>query len=211
MNNMLFKIRTFLWKILGNDYNDFLKKTDYSLLEDDKYTTIGHRTINNGAKIWRWTTSEVIIGRYCSLAMDVKLIVDEGWHTIMQVTNFPLVHNMYKQGLITEQDRDRLLENKNQKAGITIGNDVWIGMGVYILPGVTIGNGVTIAANAVVTKDIPDYALAGGIPARIISMKHDQETINTLNSIKWWDWDDAIIKERIEDFFDILIFIKKYG
>ncbi|MDU1891704.1 MAG: CatB-related O-acetyltransferase [Dysgonomonas sp.] len=210
MNSILSKLRTLLWKILGVDYKTLLRKTDYSLLENDKYTSIGHRTINNGAKIWRWTTAEVSIGKYSSLAMDVRLIVDEGWHTIMQVTNFPLIPNLYKHGLITEKEKDRLLKNKEQKAGITIGNDVWIGTGAYILPGVTIGNGVTIASNAVVTKDIPDYALAGGIPARIISMKHDKKTIETLNHIKWWEWDDTTIKERVEDFFDIDLFIEKY-
>lgn len=210
MNSIFFKLRVFLWKILGVDYKSLLRKTNYSLLENDKYTTTGHRTINNGAKIWRWTTAEVRIGKYSSIAIDVRLIVDEGWHTIMQVTNFPLIPNLCMHGLISEQEKDRLLKNRKQKAGITIGNDVWIGTGAYILPGVTIGNGVTIAANTVVTKDIPDYAIAGGVPARIISMKHDKKTIDMLNWIKWWEWDDATIKERVEDFFDIEHFIKKY-
>jgi len=211
MNNILFKVRILLWRILGVDYKTLLKKTDYSLLENDKYTIIGHRTINNGTKIWRWTTSEVCIGKYSSLATDVRLIVDEGWHTIMQVTSFPLIPNLHRHGLITKQEENRLLKNREQRAGIKIGNDVWIGTGAYILPGVIIGNGVTIAANAVVTKDIPDYALAGGVPARIITMKHGKETIEKLNKIKWWDWDDDTIKERREDFFDIEFFIKKYG
>ncbi|GAB6122615.1 CatB-related O-acetyltransferase [Dysgonomonas termitidis] len=211
MNSILFNLRLLLWKILGVDYQTLLKKTDYTLLEDDKYTTIGHRTINNSAKIWRWTTAGVWVGKYSSLANDVKLIVDEGYHTIMQVTSFPLIPSLYRHGLITEQERGRLLENRKQRTGIKIGNDVWIGMGVYILPGVTIGNGVTIAANAVVTRNIPDYAVAGGVPARVISMKHNKAMIDRLNQIKWWDWEDTTIKERVEDFFDIELFINKYG
>lgn len=210
MKGILYKVRTLLWRILGVDYKSFLRKTDYSLLENDAYTVIGRRTINNGVKIWRWTTAEVSIGKYSSLAHDVRFIVDEGCHTMMQVTNFPLIPSLYKQGLIAREEKDHLLENRKQREGIHIGNDVWIGTGAYILSGVTIGNGVTIAANAVVTKDVPDYAVVGGVPARVISMKHNEETIEKLNRIKWWDWDDITIKNRVEDFFDIESFVEKY-
>ena len=98
-----------------------------------------------------------------------------------------------------------------QKEGITIGNDVWIGMGSYIMPGVSIGNGVTIGANSVVTKDVPDYAIVAGSPARLIKLKHPEEIIKKLNHIAWWNWEEKLIKNRIEDFYlTIDDFIKKY-
>ncbi len=99
-----------------------------------------------------------------------------------------------------------------QKEGIDIGNDVWIGMGAILLLGVKIGNGVTIAANSVVAKDVPDYAVVGGSPAKLIRMKYDESTIHKLNAIAWWNWDEQIIKERIEDFYgNIDDFIIKYS
>ncbi|WP_260712952.1 CatB-related O-acetyltransferase [Clostridium botulinum] len=70
-----------------------------------------------------------------------------------------------------------------------IGNDVWIGRRTTILSGVNIGNGVSIGANSVIAKDIPNYAIVAGNPAKIIRYKFDTETINKLLEISWWDWE----------------------
>ena len=79
------------------------------------------------------------------------------------------------------------------------------------MPGVTIGNGVTIAANSVVTKNIPDYVVAAGVPAKIIKKKFDDIQIEELNKISWWDWDIETIKDRMEAFYgDQNDFINKY-
>lgn len=77
---------------------------------------------------------------------------------------------------------------KNGK--VTIGNDVWIGAGTIILPNIKIGNGVIIAAGAVVTKDIPDYAMVGGVPAKVIKYRFNPQEIEILNKVKWWNWSD---------------------
>ena len=68
-----------------------------------------------------------------------------------------------------------------------IGNDVWIANDVNIISGVRIGNGAVIAAGAVVTKDIPDYAIVGGVPAKLIRYRFDRVTIDRLLNSKWWD------------------------
>lgn len=211
---MITRVRSFLWRILGIDYFTVLNKLDYSLLKNDKYTHIGKRTYDNGAKVWRWTDAPLTIGNYCSIAYDVNFIIDEGCHTLSSITNFPLANNLFKSdkainGILKKTFFSKLY----QKEGIIIGNDVWIGMGTYILPRVKVGNGVTIAVNSVVTKNIPDYALVGGIPAKIIRMKHDEETILRLNKIAWWHWSEETVKERIEDFYilDIHNFISKYS
>lgn len=83
---------------------------------------------------------------------------------------------------------------------VIIGNDVWIGANVIILPSVQIGNGAIIAAGAIVTKDVPDYAIVGGVPAKIIKYRFSQEIIAELNRIKWWDWSDEKIKENSHFF-----------
>ncbi len=197
------KIRNFLWRILGVKYDTFLIKMDYTLLRDDSFVEKGCRSYDNGAKVWRWTNAPLIIGKYCSIANNVNFIIDEGHHTLSNVTNFPLT----KSFLI----EDNKFSDLKQKEGIIIGNDVWIGMGSYIMPGVKIGNGVTIAANSVVTNDVEDYCVVGGTPARLIKKKFDDTIIYKLNIIKWWDWKEKEVENRIEDFHSsIIFFVNKY-
>ena len=80
---------------------------------------------------------------------------------------------------------------------VTIGNDVWIGGNVTILPGVTIGNNVIVAAGAVVTKDVPPYTIVGGLPARTIRRRYDEETAARLEKLRWWDWPEAQVRRAI--------------
>ncbi len=88
-----------------------------------------------------------------------------------------------------------------------IGNDVWIGHNASIMSGVTIGDGAVIAANAVVTKDVPPYAIVGGVPAKIIRYRFDEQTITDLLELKWWDLPDDVIETL--PFNDIQACIKK--
>lgn len=99
---------------------------------------------------------------------------------------------------------------KNKK--VIIGNDVWLGKNVIIANGAKIGNGVIAGAGAVIIKDVPDYAVVVGVPARIIRYRYTQEQIDKLNKIAWWEWPDEKIRKNYDDFFeDIDIFIKKHG
>ena len=94
---------------------------------------------------------------------------------------------------------------------INIGNDVWIGKNVIITNGANIGNGVIAAAGAVITKDVPDYAVVMGVPARIVRYRYTPEQIEKLNKIAWWDWSDEKIRECYDDFFlDIEEFLSKH-
>lgn len=81
----------------------------------------------------------------------------------------------------------------DNKGDIVVGNDVWIGYEAVILAGVTIGDGAIIGARAVVTKDVPPYTIVGGVPAKPIRKRFNEETIDILLKLKWWDWS----KERI--------------
>lgn len=211
---ILRNIRRLLWRILGIDYYHSLQIHDYVFLKKDSHSTIGKKTYDNGALVWRWTNEPLIIGKYCSIANNVRFIVDDGYHTISKLTNFPLVNNLYKHEdeLPSGRKKNEFLNSFNQRKGIEIGNDVWIGMNSIILPGVTVGNGVTIAANSVVTKSFPDYCIIGGNPAAIIKFKFNTEEINALNKIQWWDWDERKLKKNIEDFYqNPQYFIEKHS
>lgn len=84
------------------------------------------------------------------------------------------------------------------KDKLKIGNDVWIGYEAVILSGVTIGDGAIIGARAVVTKDVPSYTIVGGVPAKPIRKRFDEETIQKLEEIRWWDWEEERIKKNIQ-------------
>lgn len=83
---------------------------------------------------------------------------------------------------------------------IKLGNDVWVGRNCTVMDGVTIGDGAVIATGAIVTKDIPAYAIAGGIPAKVIKYRFSEEIIERLLEIKWWDFSDEDITSN-SDFF----------
>jgi len=93
---------------------------------------------------------------------------------------------------------------------ITVGNDVWIGRDSFIIDGVTIGDGVIIGAKSVVGKNIPPYAVAVGNPIQIKRYRFTPEQIKALLRIKWWEWPEELIRERIADFRDITVFVNKY-
>lgn len=84
------------------------------------------------------------------------------------------------------------------KDKLKIGNDVWIGYEAVILSGVTIGDGAIIGTRAVVTKDVPSYTIVGGVPAKPICKRFDEETIQKLEEIRWWDWEEERIKKNIQ-------------
>ncbi|MRT93435.1 CatB-related O-acetyltransferase [Ancylomarina sp. 16SWW S1-10-2] len=204
MRSIVFKIRKLFWRFLGFSYENVLRNNDTVYLSSDPYTEIGEHTYENGAKIWRWTKAKVIIGKFCSIANGVNFIVDEAFHNSSSITSFPIFNNLFDNNEIlnmnTRMTCDDFKDKHIQKQGIIIGNDVWIGMGAYVMPGVIVGNGVVIAANSVVTKDIPHYAIVAGVPAKIIRFKYSDSIIERLNTIKWWNWRLDDIKDRIQDF-----------
>jgi len=188
------RIRFCLWRMLGIDYYHILKTVDNVYLNEDAYSDIGSHSYNNHALVYRWGTAPLIIGKYCAISYGVKFVLDDGKHKVDVVSSYP-----FKNNKIGEDD------------GIVIGNDVWIGINSTILYNVKIGNGVTIAAGSVVTHDVPDYCVVGGVPARIIKRKCTEEEALVMNKIAWWDWDENLIDERYNDFkLSIPEFINKY-
>lgn len=125
------------------------------------------------------------IGKFCSISSGVHISPFE--HNYKYKTTHPILHNSVY-GFIKDMP-------KINREKVIIGNDVLISLNVVVLEGVTIGNGAIIGAGAVVTRDVKPYEIVGGIPAKHIKFRFDPDTINKLQSEKFWDWDkEKIIK-----------------
>lgn len=134
------------------------------------------------------------IGKFCSIS-DFCVIGLPG-HTIKTISTSPLfsgIHNGTKSSWV-KKDMPR------KPVDVKIGNDVWIGYRAIIPVNVTIGDGAIIAAGAVVTKDVPPYAVVGGVPAKIIKYRFSQEVIDKLLDLRFWDRSDEEIKKNIDLF-----------
>ncbi|MFA6779069.1 MAG: CatB-related O-acetyltransferase, partial [Paludibacteraceae bacterium] len=101
---------------------------------------------------------------------------------------------------------DKMKIKENQKT--IIGNDVFIGANVIVLDGVRIGNGAVIGAGAVVVNDIPDYAVAVGVPARVVKYRFDKYTISRLQNLEWWNWSLDDLKKVELNFWNVSDFIR---
>ena len=146
------------------------------------------------------------IGRFCSTAEGSCVVPN---HPLRSVSTHEFMYSSYHFPQIKIEYERLKWEEFNPKK-TKIGNDVWIGRNVIKLNGASIGNGAVIGAGSVVTKDIPDYAVAVGNPARVIKYRFTQEQIEKLNDIKWWDWSLEEIEACYEDFKDINIFLQKH-
>lgn len=130
----------------------------------------------------------VIIGKFCSIAPSVKIGL--GNHPTSFVSTSPVFFSQKKQCGISFADTEYFNENLRTY----IGNDVWIGVNAYIKDGIKIGDGAIIGAGAVVVKDVPPYAIIGGVPAKIIKYRYTTDIINRLMKIKWWDFEEQKLK-----------------
>ncbi len=128
------------------------------------------------------------IGKFCSIADQVMILLG-GEHRTDWVTTYPFNYFM------PEHRTNR--GHPKTKGDVVIGNDVWIGMGATILSGVRIGDGAVIGARALVSKDVPPYAIAAGNPARVLRYRFDDRTIARLLEIRWWDWPPALLEPAI--------------
>ncbi|PWK78708.1 virginiamycin A acetyltransferase [Mucilaginibacter oryzae] len=139
---------------------------------------------------------KLVIGRFCAIASGVKFIMNGANHEVKPISTFPFA--IFGNGWEKINEGATLHDKYPFKGDTIIGNDVWIGYEATIMPGVKIGNGAVIATKAVVTKDVPDYAIAGGNPAQIIRMRFDEASIARLLKIAWWDWSAEKISEHIK-------------
>lgn len=140
----------------------------------------------------------VEIGDYCSLANGLQLQLG-GNHSMSTVSTYPFT-------VINKTEKLPF----SKEYGIYIGNDVWIGLDVVIRHGVTIGDGAVVGMGSLVLHDVPPYAVVVGNPAKIIRYRFEPEIIEKLLKIKWWEWSETQIAERLPEMDDPISFCEKY-
>ncbi|MBF0282129.1 MAG: CatB-related O-acetyltransferase [Zetaproteobacteria bacterium] len=153
-------------------------------------STLGCCTYIGGAEI---RNSD--IGSFCSIASQAR-IGGLGSHPVNFISTHPIFYSLINQVGFTFASENKVEE----QARTTVGNDVWVGYRAVILDGVTVGDGAVIAAGAVVTKDIEPYSIVGGVPAKLIRKRFDDEVIEKLLEIKWWNLSPAEL-ENVSSYF----------
>ena len=163
-------------------YNDFV----HDPREFEKKNVLYHYPVNK---------EKLVIGKFCSIACRAKFLFNSANHTLSSLSTYPFPIFFDEWGL----EKSDVGAAWDRKGDIVIGNDVWIGYEAVILAGVTIGDGAVIGARAVVTKDVPPYAIVGGVPARVIRSRFTEETVKALLRLKWWDWPAERIQEKLAE------------
>ena len=173
------------------------------------YVQIGEHTPAIPYIISMAHTDRVIIGKFCAISHGVILIPNNGHippleYREYRVSNYP-VASLSRHGWLQKY---ALTEKRNF---IIIGNDVWIGANAIILPGVTVGDGAIIGAGAVVTRDVPPYAIMVGVPAKILKYRYTKDDIKKLLKIAWWNWSSEKIARNVDYFYGkVEAFIGKF-
>ncbi len=132
---------------------------------------------------------KLIIGKFCQIAAGVRFLMSGGSHYLGGYSSFPFV--------IFKSDWSHVPLVSTSKGDTSVGNDVWFGNSVTVMPGIKIGDGAIIATNSVVTQDVEPYSIMGGNPAQLIRKRFDQDTINFLLELKWWNWSIEKISKNV--------------
>ena len=189
---------------------------DCMIIDSDigAWTEIGRATtiIESSVGDYSYTAGNVDmiyteVGKFCSIASHVR--INPGNHPMHRVTQHHMTYRRREFGFAETDDAEFFEWRRAHRC--VIGNDVWIGHNATIMPGICIGTGAVIGSGAVVTKDVEPYQIVGGVPAKPIRKRFADELITQLLDIAWWDWDRATLEARFEDFYDMDVFIAKYG
>ena len=136
----------------------------------------------------------LVIGRFTAIAEGARFIMNGANHAMSGFSTYPF--NIFGHGW--EKGFDISTWERELRGDTVVGNDVWIGMEAIVMPGVIIGDGAIVAARAVVTKDVPPYAIVAGNPARPVKMRFDKRTVRRLLAVAWWNWPAEKITRNLD-------------
>lgn len=180
-------IRKCLWnRIHPNCMMIPTNKFDFRKVEIGNYSYGELNVVDYGDKC------RLIIKNFVSVAENVTFVLS-GEHNINTISTYP-----FKVKILCAKEGEA-----SGKGDIVVSDDVWIGYGATILSGVRIGQGAVVAAGAVVTKDVPPYAIVGGVPAKVISYRFDEKVINKLLHLDYSKLSPSLIEEHISDLYKI--------
>lgn len=201
--------------IRKNDYKDEICTINLSIdlrgVGGDIYPqypiiTLGRRSYLEGSELLFSPPANILIGNYTSIADGTTFLVNVD-HDKGSVANYTLFR-IGEEFSAPGNELDSFVNPAPRQ--IVIGNDVWIGANATILGGVYIGNGAIIAAESVVVKDVPAYAVVGGNPARILKYRFNNKICERLNEIKWWNWSENKIRSAANIMRTPNEFVEKY-
>ena len=132
----------------------------------------------------------LVIGKFCSIGAGTKFVMNGGNHHTSWLTTYPFP--IFGHGW-----EEAMPASWPNKGDTIVGNDVWFGHDALVMPGIAIGDGAIVATRAVVTRDVPPYAIVGGNPATVLRYRFDEPTIARLLAVRWWDWDVAKITRNV--------------
>lgn len=215
------RIKYYIQKLLGRWLDRPIipigKTTGYSLVRSEKaYAEFGNHTnvvapfflhrVRLGDYSYIAKNSNVsncVIGKFCSIGPN--FCCGLGIHPTNGISTAPMFYSTARQNGVSLCNGCKVEESKQT----TIGNDVFIGANVTLLDGVKVGDGAVIGAGAVVTKDIPPYAVAVGVPAKVVKYRFDEHTIKALLERQWWNGTEEDLKKIERDFWDVEAFLKE--
>jgi virginiamycin A acetyltransferase len=184
--------------LVGHDRTVFLKPLvtdpriqvgEYTYYDDEQdASAFQYRNV-----LYAYGPEKLVIGRYCAIASGTRFLMAASAHPMIGVSTYPFT---IFGGTWAERTLD-IVTGLPSRGDTVVGNDVWFGYQSLVMPGVHIGDGAVIAAGAVVTADVPPYAVVGGNPATVIRKRFTDADIDLLLRAAWWDWPAELVTEHL--------------
>ena len=215
------RIKYYIQKLFGRwlDYPmiPLGKTTSYSLVcsekanvEIGKYTRVASPFFMHRVKLGDYSyiaknsnVSNCMIGKFCSIGPN--FCCGLGLHPTNGISTAPMFYSTAKQNGMTLCNENKVEESRQT----IIGNDVFVGANVTVIDGMNIGDGAVIGAGAVVVNDIPPYAIAVGVPAKVVKYRFDEKTIEALLEKQWWNGTNDELQKVEQSFWDVETFLKE--